>query len=33
MTIIADVGDNGMVTSAAVLRTARKLFDGIVFAP
>jgi 4-oxalomesaconate tautomerase len=33
MTIIADIGDNGMVTSAAVLRTARKLFDGIVFAP
>jgi 4-oxalomesaconate tautomerase len=33
MTIIADIGDNGMVTSAAVLRTARKLFDGVVFAP
>jgi 4-oxalomesaconate tautomerase len=33
MTIIADIGDNGMVTSTAVLRTARKLFDGVVFTP
>jgi 2-methylaconitate cis-trans-isomerase PrpF len=33
MTVIADIGDNGMVTSTAVLRTARKLFDGTVFAP
>ena len=30
--IIAEVGDDGSVTSTAVLRTARKLFDGRVFA-
>jgi len=32
-TIIAEIDDNGMVSSAAILRTARKLFDGVVFAP
>jgi len=31
-TIVADVDQNGSVTGAAVLRTARKLFDGEVFA-
>ena len=32
MTVIATLGDNEMtVESAAILRTARKLFDGIVF--
>lgn len=31
MTVIADVDATGTVTSAAILRTARKLFDGIVF--
>ena len=30
-TIIAELDDNQSVTSAAILRTARKLFDGIVF--
>jgi len=30
--IIAQVADTGEVTSAAVLRTARKLMDGVVFA-
>lgn len=30
--IIAQVSDTGEVTSAAVLRTARKLMDGVVFA-
>ncbi|MBL4808375.1 MAG: hypothetical protein JKY31_13990, partial [Rhodobacteraceae bacterium] len=30
-TIVADVGDDGTVNSAAILRTARKLFDGTVF--
>jgi 4-oxalomesaconate tautomerase len=31
MTVIADVDATGVVTSAAILRTARKLFDGTVF--
>jgi len=31
-TVIADVDDAGTVTSSAILRTARKLFDGVVFA-
>jgi 4-oxalomesaconate tautomerase len=31
-TIVADVDADGQVTRAAVLRTARKLFDGMVFA-
>jgi 4-oxalomesaconate tautomerase len=30
-TVIVDVDASGKVTSAAVLRTARKLFDGVVF--
>jgi len=30
-TVVADVDDNGAVVEAGVLRTARKLFDGIVF--
>ncbi|NNK79261.1 MAG: 4-oxalomesaconate tautomerase [Litoreibacter sp.] len=30
-TIIAEAGEEGSVRSAAVLRTARKLFDGMVF--
>lgn len=33
MTVIADVGADGTLESAAILRTARKLFDGKVFAP
>lgn len=33
MTVIADVGADGVLESAAILRTARKLFDGMVFAP
>ena len=32
MTVILDQGENGDVGSAAILRTARKLFDGQVFA-
>jgi 4-oxalomesaconate tautomerase len=32
MSCILDVGDGGAVTSAALLRTARKLMDGVVFA-
>ncbi len=32
-TIIAETDDDGTVRSAAILRTARKLFDGVVFAP
>lgn len=32
MTVILDQQDNGDVSSAAILRTARKLFDGQVFA-
>ena len=31
MTVILDTDDAGQVVSAAILRTARKLFDGIVF--
>ncbi len=31
-TIIAEIDNNGAVTSTAILRTARKLFDGTVFA-
>lgn len=31
-TVIADVDDQGTITRAAILRTARKLFDGTVFA-
>ncbi|MEX0853978.1 MAG: 4-oxalomesaconate tautomerase, partial [Bauldia sp.] len=30
-TVIAAVDATGAVTSAAILRTARKLFDGVVF--
>ncbi len=33
MTVIADIGGDGTLESAAILRTARKLFDGVVFAP
>ncbi len=33
MTVIATLGGDGAVESAAILRTARKLFDGTVFAP
>ena len=32
MTCVLEVGDDGAVTSAALLRTARKLMDGTVFA-
>ncbi len=32
MTVIADIGSDGALESAAILRTARKLFDGVVFA-
>ncbi len=32
-TVILDVEADGTVVSAAVLRTARKLFDGVVFTP
>lgn len=31
MTVIATVGEDGAVERAAILRTARKLFDGVVF--
>lgn len=31
MTVIAEMDDQGGVASAAILRTARKLFDGVVF--
>lgn len=31
MTVIADLDQSGALTRAAILRTARKLFDGIVF--
>lgn len=31
MTCVLEVGDGGQVTSAALLRTARKLMDGVVF--
>ena len=32
MTVVATLGADGAVKSAAILRTARKLFDGTVFA-
>jgi 4-oxalomesaconate tautomerase len=32
MTVIVDIDEDGTIASAAVLRTARKLFDGFVFA-
>ncbi|MCR9214439.1 MAG: 4-oxalomesaconate tautomerase [Proteobacteria bacterium] len=32
-TVILDIAETGEVESAAILRTARKLFDGTVFAP
>lgn len=32
-TVMLDIGDDGKVGSAAILRTARKLFDGIIYAP
>jgi len=31
MTVVVDLDDGGAVASAALLRTARKLFDGVVF--
>ncbi|MFC4270108.1 4-oxalomesaconate tautomerase [Sneathiella chungangensis] len=31
-TVVLEMNDRGMVESAAILRTARKLFDGVVFA-
>jgi len=31
MTVVATLDDAGLVTSAAILRTARKLMDGVVF--
>jgi 4-oxalomesaconate tautomerase len=31
MSVIANVGDDGEVQKAAILRTARKLFDGLVY--
>jgi 4-oxalomesaconate tautomerase len=31
MTVIATVGEDGGVERTAILRTARKLFDGLVF--
>lgn len=31
MTVLATMGDDGSVRRAAILRTARKLFDGVVF--
>jgi len=31
MTVVAQLDDSGQVTSAAILRTARKLMDGLVF--
>ncbi len=31
MSVVVDLDDSGAVTSAALLRTARKLFDGVVF--
>src|SRR5690606_32815201 len=31
-TVVLEMNDAGVVTSAAILRTARKLFDGVVFA-
>lgn len=32
MTVVATLDDDGNVANAAILRTARKLFDGVVFA-
>ena len=32
MTVVLDLDDHGAVERAAILRTARKLFDGVVFA-
>jgi 4-oxalomesaconate tautomerase len=32
-TVILETDDSGDVSSAAILRTARKLFDGVVYAP
>ena len=32
-TVILDMAEDGSVASAAILRTARKLFDGVVFTP
>ena len=31
MTVVVDLDESGAVVSAALLRTARKLFDGVVF--
>ncbi|HEY7647103.1 MAG TPA: PrpF domain-containing protein, partial [Hyphomicrobiales bacterium] len=31
MTVVATIGETGGVEKAAILRTARKLFDGVVF--
>jgi 4-oxalomesaconate tautomerase len=31
MTVVATLDQTGTVTSAAILRTARKLMDGVVF--
>ena len=31
MTVVVELDDGGAVVSAALLRTARKLFDGVVF--
>jgi 4-oxalomesaconate tautomerase len=33
MSVVVDMDDEGAVENAAILRTARKLFDGTVFAP
>jgi 4-oxalomesaconate tautomerase len=33
MGVVVETDDQGAVTDAAILRTARKLFDGVVFAP
>lgn len=33
MGVVMETDDQGAVTDAAILRTARKLFDGVVFAP
>ncbi len=32
MTVVLEIGDDGKIDNAAILRTARKLFDGVVFA-
>jgi 4-oxalomesaconate tautomerase len=31
MSCVLELGDDGIVKSAALLRTARKLMDGVVF--